>query len=106
MAQQDKLQHDKPQQDRIENPRAIVDRRALAAEVETVAKLPDAERRTRLLGLLKQALKAGREEIRRRFEANNIGGEVVHAKCHLVDQLVRSRRLNLPAGHNTPRRVL
>ncbi|MBL8706123.1 MAG: nucleotidyltransferase domain-containing protein, partial [Rhodospirillales bacterium] len=75
--------------EKIENPRAIVDRRALGLEADALAAMADGPRRTALLGVLKAALKAGRDEIRRRFEANNIGGEVMRSKSHLVDQIVR-----------------
>ncbi|MCC6467787.1 MAG: [protein-PII] uridylyltransferase [Alphaproteobacteria bacterium] len=75
--------------EKIDNPRAIVDRRALMGEAETVARLPDSRRRAALLALLKKAMKHGQEEIRRRFDANNIGGEVMRASALLVDQVVR-----------------
>ncbi len=75
--------------EKIENPRAIVDRRALGIEVEALATLKDDARRAALLGVLKAALKRGREEIRKRFEASNVGAEAIHAGAHLVDQIVR-----------------
>ena len=71
--------------------RAIIDRRKLDAEIETVvaAGLSESGQRARVLAALKATLAAGREEIRRRFEAGAPGTVVVRAHCHLMDQLIR-----------------
>jgi [protein-PII] uridylyltransferase len=75
--------------EKLENPRAIVDRRALLAEAEQVAKLADGARRAALLAMFKRAMQRGLDEIRRRFDQRNIGSEAVRGRCLLVDQIVR-----------------
>ncbi len=78
---------------RIDNPRAIVNRRRLTAELEEIcAALPvGSERRSRLLAALKQALAAGRAEVRRRFEEEAASGTVtVRSEAYMVDQLIRT----------------
>ena len=75
--------------EKLANPRAVIDRRALTARCEEIAKLKPDEQRARLLESLKAALKAGQDEIRRRFEADNSGAGVMHATAFLVDQIVR-----------------
>ena len=75
----------------IENPRGIIERRALRGAIETVvaAGLPERERRARVLTVLKEALAKGRAEVRRRFDRGATGRAVVRANAHLVDQIVR-----------------
>jgi [protein-PII] uridylyltransferase len=71
--------------------RAIVDRRALQGEIEAIvaADLADAERRQRVVAVLKNGFAAGVAEVRRRFEGGGPGSLAVRGQCHLVDQLVR-----------------
>ncbi|MSP67070.1 MAG: [protein-PII] uridylyltransferase [Alphaproteobacteria bacterium] len=75
----------------VRQPRAIIDRRRLIAEVqaatERVASL--AEQRAQVLVCLKRVLADGRGEVRRRFEASNRGEEAVAANAHLIDQILR-----------------
>jgi [protein-PII] uridylyltransferase len=76
----------------LHNRRAIVDRRKLQAAAEAIIAQhgrDEAALRPALAGLAKQALAAGREEIRKRLEANASGAEVVRAQSWLVDQLLR-----------------
>ncbi len=77
--------------EKIRQPRAIIDRRALLAEFEAaVAQQSDAgPRRARVLGLLKEALKAGRAEARARLEAGRGGRACAEELSYLVDQLIR-----------------
>jgi [protein-PII] uridylyltransferase len=71
--------------------REIIDRRALAAELElAVADAPAASfDRQVLLPPLKAALARGRAEIRRRFEADGTAIRSVREQSFLVDQLIR-----------------
>ena len=75
----------------VEQPRAIIDRGALAAE--WTAATEDAGKgeavRPQLLALLKQALTAGNAEIRARFEATTDGMAAARAQSFLTDQIVR-----------------
>jgi glutamine synthetase adenylyltransferase len=75
----------------VRDRRAIVDRRALQGEIEAIvaADLADAERRQRVVAVLKDGYAAGVAEVRRRFEAGGPGSLAVRAQCHLVDQLIR-----------------
>jgi [protein-PII] uridylyltransferase len=75
----------------VRDRRAIVDRRALQTELEAIvaADLAEAERRRRVVAVLKDGFAAGVAEVRRRFEAGAPGSLAVRAQCHLVDQLVR-----------------
>jgi [protein-PII] uridylyltransferase len=79
--------------DQIVNQRDIIDRRALKAALDAVAtdaKLAGPAQRARVLEMLKDALTAGRAEIRRRFESGKAsGGATVAALSFLVDQIVR-----------------
>lgn len=77
----------------IRNKRQIINRRVLVARIDAL--LDDGDRapqrvRADLLRLFKDALAAGREEIRRRFEAGATGAHVVRENCYLTDQLVRT----------------
>ena len=80
----------------VVRPRAIIDRRALAVRLEALlAEAPagdtskGAHVRGQVLAILKQALEAGRAEIRRRFDETASGAEVVRANCYLTDQIIR-----------------
>ena len=75
----------------VEKPREIIERRALAAQLEAIhgSDLAEGERRAQVLAAAKAALEAGRGEVRRRFEAGASGGETVRANCYLADQLIR-----------------
>jgi [protein-PII] uridylyltransferase len=75
--------------EKIPAPRAVIDRRALMAECDEIAKLAGDAQRARLLTALKGALKEGQDEIRRRFDSDNSGADVMHATAFLVDQIVR-----------------
>src|SRR5437870_10964338 len=71
--------------------RDIIDRRALAEELAQAiagASAPAHDRRV-LLPPLKAALGRGRDEIRRRFEADGTAVRAVREQCFLVDQLIR-----------------
>ncbi|WP_299444308.1 [protein-PII] uridylyltransferase [uncultured Rhodospira sp.] len=82
---------------RPRRPRAIIDRRALTARLETLSdRVRDGgregvrEARGVLLETLKGALAAGREEIRRRFEEERgHGADVCAGNTYLMDQIVR-----------------
>src|SRR5579872_5818694 len=70
--------------------RDIIDRRALAEELAAVAAAPGGGRdRQALLPPLKAALEKGRDEIRRRFEADGTAVHTVREQCFLIDQLIR-----------------
>lgn len=77
---------------RIPNPRAIINRKVLIAELDEQGRWgPDTPRgRANALQIFKAALYRGVGEIRGRFEAELMSGaEVVQANAFLVDQLVR-----------------
>jgi [protein-PII] uridylyltransferase len=76
----------------ISDPRRIISRRSLAAELEAVAARADGPEALRLgaLALFRSALDKGREELRRRFEARPNGTEAVRGLAFLMDQIVRS----------------
>ncbi len=61
----------------------------VAVDKAAASGAPAAEVRARVLGLLREALEAGRAEVRRRFDADASGSSVVRANCYLVDQIVR-----------------
>ncbi len=67
---------------RLRNKREIIDHQALGAALKAAAERAD------VLALLKQALEAGRAEIRRRFEARADGPLAATATAFLVDQLI------------------
>jgi [protein-PII] uridylyltransferase len=77
---------------KIPDQRAIVDRRALIGRLAALEDedLPKHKRRARVLEVVKEALAAGRAEVRRRFDAKGDGAQAVRENCFLVDQLVRS----------------
>jgi len=76
---------------RIAEPRRIVSRRALRARLEAILRdeSPDSAR-SDILEVLKQALSAGRAEIRKRFDAEMDGPQMVRANCYLADQIIRT----------------
>ncbi len=76
---------------RIKHPRDVIHRKALMAELESVAAASGGRpRRHDLLNCLKIRLNEGRDLLRRRFEAGQIDGmELVHASAYLIDQVVR-----------------
>src|SRR6476620_7625629 len=69
--------------------REIVDRRALSAALAAVAKTAPLSDRRPFLEPLKVALAAGRDEIRRRFEATGDADATVRENSFLIDQLIR-----------------
>ena len=76
----------------ITDRRAIVDRRTLAAAVDAIfdRERVDSSRRAAVLALLRDALEAGRAEVRKRFEAGTADSlATVHAHAFLVDQVLR-----------------
>lgn len=76
----------------IENPRAIVNRRRLTQRLEEICHDGAAgpKQRQAVLALLKEALAAGRAEVRRRFEDDGASGTAtVRAEAYLVDQMIR-----------------
>ena len=78
---------------RVESPRAIVNRRRLAASLNEICETLPAgpQQRSAILAELKQALTVGRAEVRRRFEEEAATGTVtVRSEAYLVDQLIRS----------------
>ncbi|HEY1506211.1 MAG TPA: [protein-PII] uridylyltransferase [Stellaceae bacterium] len=73
----------------IPRQRDIVDRRALAAQLDAIAESSAEPDRKRVAETLKAALAAGRAEVRKRFESGASGTETVHTLSFLVDQLIR-----------------
>src|SRR5690348_11461621 len=73
----------------IPRQRDIIDRRALAAQLDALAEDSAEPDRKRVAETLKAALAAGRAEVRSRFESAASGTETVHALSFLVDQLIR-----------------
>ena len=76
---------------KIVRQRQIIDRRALTARLAALAREEQnkVKRRPRMLALFKEALAAGRAEVRRRFEEHGDGTQTVRENCFLIDQLVR-----------------
>ncbi|HMA13487.1 MAG TPA: [protein-PII] uridylyltransferase [Kiloniellaceae bacterium] len=76
----------------IEHPRAIVSRRRLSARLEQIFRdtKPGPQHRAAVLAAMKEALAAGRAEVRRRFDEEGASGtQTVRAEAYLVDQLIR-----------------
>ncbi len=76
----------------ILKPRDIIDRRAVAAALDAIAKSdePDTVRRAKFLDALKAALKSGDDEIRRRLEGGkHAGTDCVSERSFLMDQIIR-----------------
>ena len=75
----------------IPQQREIIDRRMLSSALDALAEAGGGgPARPPVLAELKLALKAGRDEIRRRFEAGWGGRETLRAHAFLVDQLIRA----------------
>ena len=72
----------------INRPRAVVDRRSLLARLDELAE-DGAPSPPQLVAFLKDALAAGRAEIRQRFDTDGSGTDAAHALCFLMDQLIR-----------------
>jgi [protein-PII] uridylyltransferase len=84
--------------DDVANQRAIVDRRAVDADLRALAQAHDGpieKLRGAIVDRLKAALAAGRAEVRRRFELKQgapegaNGAQTVRANAFLIDQIVR-----------------
>ena len=78
--------------DAIVNPRAIVHRKLLAADLDALARRKGVSRavmRADVLARLKAARETGEAEVRQRFEADNDGRACVGRRCFLIDQLIR-----------------
>ncbi|MGF1626930.1 MAG: [protein-PII] uridylyltransferase [Alphaproteobacteria bacterium] len=74
----------------VENPRAIIDRKALVEAIEPFRETATAPKgRNAVLGLLKEALRRGEAKIRADFQAAPQGEKTVRARAYLVDQIVR-----------------
>jgi [protein-PII] uridylyltransferase len=76
-------------------PRAILDRRSLVERLDLLARtLDSATQRQAVLTAVKDALAAGRAEIRRRFDTDRNGRSkgraAVRAHAYLLDQLIRT----------------
>ena len=75
----------------VPDQRAIIDRRALSAAIGEVAAQANGEQRPAIVGLLRDALTRGREEMGRRLLAAPAAGhEIAAGYTFLVDQLVRA----------------
>jgi [protein-PII] uridylyltransferase len=75
---------------RIPNQRAIVDRRALAAEVAALVDADGPMARRKVVDVLRAALDRGRLELARRLEEKpSAGHEITGGHSFLMDQLVR-----------------
>src|SRR5487761_1287934 len=72
----------------IPQPRAVIDRRLLLARLDERAE-DGAPSPPQLVAFLKDALAAGRAEIRQRFDTDGSGTDAAHALCFLMDQLIR-----------------
>ncbi len=76
----------------VDRPRAIIDRRRLAGELEEQVAWTgyDSAKRGLYVQIFKAALYRGVGEVRRRFEEERIdGSQVVRADAYLVDQIIR-----------------
>ena len=76
---------------RIQNQRAVIDRRALTQTIADIVEEKGAtEGRQAIVEVLRQALGNGRSEIARRLsEKPSAGHEVAQAQAFLIDQLIR-----------------
>ncbi|WP_343564376.1 [protein-PII] uridylyltransferase [Kiloniella sp. b19] len=80
-----------PYEQDVPNRERIIDSIAVQAQIEMVQDnrdLKDSQRRGEILKILKETLKAGREEVKQRFEQKTSGTVVVKAHCYLMDQIV------------------
>jgi len=77
---------------RINNPRAIIDRKSLLLKIEqTFGEIGhDTEKfRRAFFELLRDALAGGRAEVRQRLDNGATGSATVHGNSYLIDQLLR-----------------
>ncbi|MEM6476178.1 MAG: [protein-PII] uridylyltransferase [Pseudomonadota bacterium] len=75
---------------RVPNQRAIIDRRALAEWITTLAENQGDAARPAVLAALREALDKGRAELARRLsEKPSAGYDCVHGHAFLIDQLIR-----------------
>ncbi|MGQ9366256.1 [protein-PII] uridylyltransferase [Azospirillum sp. ST 5-10] len=76
----------------IPNRRAIISRRKLIGQLDAlVAEHGTGERlRPHVIACLREALNAGRAEVRTRFEAGGSGEDCVRQNCYLADRVVRT----------------
>ena len=79
---------------KIENRRDIIDRRSLGARLNDLADAEDIRSpgaRAKVLGILKDTLKDGQDEVRRRFEEDDAPGlGTAKSLCYLIDQILRT----------------
>jgi len=79
--------------EKLRERRAIINRRALIAALEALARetsdIQGGSARAPVLALLKQAMETGREEIRRRFDQDGDGRQVTLATAYLLDQIIK-----------------
>jgi [protein-PII] uridylyltransferase len=73
----------------IARQREIIDRRALDEALAALAVDAATLDRRPIVALLRDALKQGRDEIQRRFEAKGSAEHAIVEQCFLVDQLIR-----------------
>ena len=75
----------------IYDQRAIIDRRAVIAQLDELCAADETrqKRRTQLLEIFKAVLAGGRAEIRRRFDLKGNGAMTHRETCFLIDQLIR-----------------
>ncbi len=77
---------------RTRKPREIIDRKALLVRLREVVPPSgyDSTLRAEVLAVSKAVLEAGRTEVRRRFEQEQVSGrEVTRSNAYLMDQLIR-----------------
>jgi [protein-PII] uridylyltransferase len=90
--------------DNLDQRRAIIDRRDLAAQLDAIAAASSdsGARRRAMVALLKAALDAGRAEIERRLlERPSAGRVAANATAFLIDQLIRLSH-DFTTGHLYP----
>jgi [protein-PII] uridylyltransferase len=87
----------------IPRQRDIIDRQALAEELNAIARSPrsTAFERGPFITPLKSALNTGRDEIRRRFDRTGDGAAVMREQCFLMDRLIGAL-FNLVTGEIYP----
>ncbi len=76
----------------IRKQRDIIDRKALASELDELVSWSGYSTQTRMkvLGIFKKALAKGKDEVRRRLEAREANGmDTVRANAFLIDQILR-----------------
>jgi len=77
--------------DAVRDQRAIIDRRSLAVRLDALAAgSTGPAQRSVILAALRDALAAGRDEVNRRFLADNDGSRAARELSFLIDQLLRS----------------